>query len=235
VIYVDYLKIGLTSILAFAAMFLLEKIMGGRQISQMTMLDYVTGITIGSIAAELATELEEPLKPLLAMGVFGVVVAALNLLTNKSAKLRKIISGQTLVLLDGGVLYRESFRSAKLDLNEFMTAARANGYFDISQIRMAMMEVNGSISFLPEDSARPLTPNDMNIQPTTTLPETHVILDGRVMKHNLRLTGKDENWLNKQLSGQGYKSPKEVFLATCRDDNSLSVYPIVKSQAKEKS
>jgi len=229
----EYLKIPLTSILAFAAMFVIEKIMGDRQISQMTLLDYVTGITIGSIAAELATELEEPLKPLIAMFVFGAAVALVNLLTNKSVTMRKIISGQTLVLLDGGVMYRSNFKSARLDLNEFMTAARMNGYFDLSQIRTALMEVNGSISFLPADSARPLTPSDMNMQPPASMPETSVIIDGRVMRNNLRLAGKNEEWLNKQLKSQGYKSPKEVFLATCREDNSFSVYPATNKTAKK--
>lgn len=98
----------LTALLSIVVMFLLTKLMGTKQVSQMTMFDYVTGITVGSIAAELATELEEPAKPLTAMVVYGLMAVLISVATCKSLKLRTWITGKPLVLLEDGVIYREN-------------------------------------------------------------------------------------------------------------------------------
>ena len=65
-------KICIASLVSYAAMFLSAKVIGRKQISQLDFLDYITGITIGSIAAELATELEAPIRPLIAMAVYAL-------------------------------------------------------------------------------------------------------------------------------------------------------------------
>ena len=96
----------LTALLSIVVMFLLTKLMGTKQVSQMTMFDYVTGITVGSIAAELATELEEPAKPLTAMVVYGLVAVLISIITCKSLKLRAWITGKPLVLLENGEIGR---------------------------------------------------------------------------------------------------------------------------------
>ena len=111
----------LSSLLSIAVLFLLAKLMGTKQVSQMTMFDYVVGITIGSIAAELATELEEPLRPLTALIVYGVTAFVISILTNKFLKVRSMVTGKPLVLLENGVIYRENLKKARLDLNEFLT------------------------------------------------------------------------------------------------------------------
>ena len=105
----------LTALLSIAVMFLLTKLMGTKQVSQMTMFDYVTGITVGSIAAELATELEEPVKPLTAMVVYGLVAVAISVVTCKSLKIRAFFTGKPLVLLEDGVIYRENLKKAGLE------------------------------------------------------------------------------------------------------------------------
>ena len=125
----------LTALLSIAVMFLLTKMMGTKQVSQMTMFDYVTGITVGSIAAELATELEEPVKPLTAMVVYGLVAVLISIITCKSLKLRAWITGKPLVLLENGVIYRKNLKKSKLDLNEFLTYCRIGGWFDRSEER----------------------------------------------------------------------------------------------------
>ena len=117
---------GLTTLLSIVVIFLLAKLMGTKQVSQMTMFDYVVGITIGSIAAELATELEEPLRPLTALIVYGVTAFVISILTNKFLKVRSIVTGQPLVLLENGVIYRENLKKARLDLNEFLKIGRAH-------------------------------------------------------------------------------------------------------------
>ena len=113
----DILNVILTSLLSVAALFLLAKIMGHRQISQLDLFDYIAGITIGSIAAELATELEHPWKPLIALLIYCGVTFGFNIITSKYPKLRKYINGTPTVIMDNGKLYRKNMKKAKLDLS----------------------------------------------------------------------------------------------------------------------
>ena len=97
----------LTTLLSIAALFLLTKLMGAKQVSQMTMFDYVVGITIGSVAAELATELESPVQPRTALILDGGIAWLISLLTNKSVRARWMITGKPLVLLANGVISKK--------------------------------------------------------------------------------------------------------------------------------
>jgi Predicted membrane protein len=114
----------LTSLISIAVLFLLTKLTGSKQVSQMTMFDYIVGISIGSIAAELATDLETTAEPLTALIFYGLAAYGISVLTNKSLKLRSIFTSRPLVLLDAGVIYRENLKKARLDLNEFLTFCR---------------------------------------------------------------------------------------------------------------
>lgn len=220
----EILKVLLTSLLSVAALFLIAKIMGHKQMSQLDFFDYITGITIGSIAAELATELEEPLQPLIAMAVYGAVAVLLTLITTKFPKTRKFINGTPTIILHNGKLYRDNLKKSKLDLSEFMVMCRQQGYFDLREIQTAVFEFNGRLTVLPLSTKRPVNPEDLELNPPSASIQTEVIMDGRVMGENLKRLGLDEKWLQKQLAGQGYKHPKEVFLGVCDDNRQLTIF-----------
>lgn len=208
-----FLYLILTTIGSFVALFIAAKVVGHKQIAQLDFFDYITGITIGSIAAEMATELEEPWKPLCALLIYGAVTLLLSMLTNKFPRLRKYLSGTPTILMDNGKLYRENLKKAKLDLSEFMVLCRQQGYFDLSSIQTAVFEYNGRLTILPVSSRRPATPEDMNLHPEQEQIFTELIMDGRVLEGNLKRMGLDRSWLDKQLRQQGYHSPREIFLA----------------------
>ena len=216
----------LTALLSIVVMFLLTKLMGTKQVSQMTMFDYVTGITVGSIAAELATELEEPAKPLTAMVVYGLVAVLISIITCKSLKLRAWITGKPLVLLENGVIYRENLKKAKLDLNEFLTYCRIGGWFDLSQLQTAVLEHNGSVSFLPKEKDRPATPTDLDLSPKQSNLQTPFIMEGQLLRDNIHQAGKEEVWVRRSLLGQGYQNEREVFLAVWDGNEKLTVFPM---------
>ena len=216
----------LTALLSIAVMFLLTKLMGTKQVSQMTMFDYVTGITVGSIAAELATELEEPVKPLTAMVVYGLVAVLISVVTCKSLKLRSWITGKPLVLLEDGVICRKNLKKAKLDLNEFLTYCRIGGWFDLSQLQTAVLEHNGTVSFLPREKDRPATPADLNLSPRQSRLQTPFVMDGRLLRDNIRQAGKEETWVRQSLLRQGYRDEGEVFLALWDGNEKLTVFPM---------
>ena len=220
----EVIEVLLTSLLSVAALFFIAKIMGHKQISQLDFFDYINGITIGSIAAELATELEEPYKPLIAMAVYGFSALSLSVITSKYPKTRKYINGTPTILMNNGKLYRENLKKAKLDLSEFMVMCRQQGYFNIGDIQTAVYEYNGQLTILPVSNKRPVNPNDLNlaVQPEYIL--TEVIMDGRILGENLQRMGLEEKWLQKQLTAQGYKSAREIFLGVCDEKNQLTLF-----------
>lgn len=193
----DFLTLCLTSLFSFVAMFLIAKVLGHKQVAQLDFFDYITGITIGSIAAEMATELEEPWKPLIAMIIYGGVSLLLSIATSKCPRIRKYINGTPTILMDHGKLYRENLKKAKLDLSEFMVMCRQEGYFDLTNIQTAILEYNGKLSILPVTTQRPATPNDLELEPDQELLFTELIMDGRIMEDNLKRMGLDRTWLDK--------------------------------------
>lgn len=223
----DVIRVILSTLLSVASLFFIAKLMGHKQVAQLDFFDYISGITIGSVAAELATELEKPWKPLIALAVYGLASVLLRVLTTKLPKTRKFINGTPTILMDSGKLYRKNLKKAKLELSEFLLLCREMGYFDLGEIQTAVFESNGKLSVLPKAANRPATPQDLKITVKEAHIGTEVILDGRVMSDNLSRMGKNEAWLEKQLKSQGYKDAKEIFLGIYRtEDNTLSLYPI---------
>ncbi|MDD3400820.1 MAG: DUF421 domain-containing protein [Eubacteriales bacterium] len=220
----DILRIIITSLASLIVLFLLTKLMGNKQLSQLSLFDYIVGITIGSIAADLAIELETPLNSVVALVVYGLAAVLISLLTNKSLVMRRLFAGRPILLLDGGKLYKKGFKKARIDLHEFLAIARVNGYYCINTLETAIMETNGSISFLPKEPYRPLTPKDMSLNPTQERMQWNLIMDGKLMDDNLDKAGVSARRLRDQLKALGFRSPKQIFLACMDASGVLTVY-----------
>ena len=222
----EIIKVILTALLSVAALFIITKIMGHKQVAQLDFFDYVSGITIGSIGAELATELEKPYKPLIALAIYGASSLVLNLIAHKIPRTRKYINGTPTILFCDGKLYRSNLKKAKIDLSELMLMCREQGYFDLDEIQTAIFEHNGKVSILPKSQNRPATPEDLNLTVKPAHIGVEVIMDGRIIGENLSRMGRNEKWLEKQIKTQGFMDAKEIFLGIYRsDDDTLTLYP----------
>ena len=222
----DIIKVILTALLSVVALFIITKIMGHKQVAQLDFFDYVSGITIGSIGAELATELEEPDKPLIALCVWGGASLILNLIAHKIPRMRKYINGTPTILMNSGKLYRKNLKQAKLDLSEFMLLCREQGYFDLEEIQIAVFEHNGKLSILPKAANRPATPEELGITARATHIGVELIMDGKIMGENLARIGREEKWILNNLKLKGYDRAEEVFLAVYREEEDrLTLYP----------
>lgn len=220
----EIIKIILLSFFSVAELFILTKIMGNRQMSQLSMFDYINGITIGSIAAEMATSLETSFwHPFTAMIVYAAVSVAISYGASKSIKFRKVINGKPHILMDNKKLYKNNFSRSKVDINEFLTECRNQGYFNINDIQTAVLEANGKLSILPVADKRPVSPYDMNMKPEQEKMPVNIIVDGQIMYDELRHSGKNDVWLKNQLDMQNVKL-SDVLLAFCDESNNLSVY-----------
>lgn len=221
------IKTILATLGSILVMFLISKLLGNKQISELNVFDYITGITIGSIASEMAVS--ETGKDIwiaaIAMTIYGLAAFGLSILTIKSISARRFFAGTPLLLIEDGKLYPENIKTAKLDISDLLTRARNAGYFDISQISYAILENNGKISFLPKATERPINLKDLGKQKDDEKLVVNIILDGVVMEGNLKYTGNDMKWLSNELHKQNFSSPSDIFLGTVDQNNKLTLYP----------
>ncbi len=220
----DFAYIIILSFVSLAVLFIITKIMGFRQISEMSFFDYVIGITIGSIAAEMATNIDlEWWKGILAMVVYGVVGVLISVLAQKSVKARKFISGKPIIIIERGKISKKGMRKARVELDDLLTSARVNGYFNLSDIDYAIMETTGKISFQPVAQKRQLNPKDFNFAPEREGLYINVIMDGHIIDDNLSVAGVTKKELDNMLKAKGDKL-ENIFLGTIDINKQLTTY-----------
>ncbi len=207
-------KIILTAVFSIVELFILTKLMGKRQISELNFFDYVCGITIGSIAGEMTTHsLEEALAPAVSMAVYAIVAIIIAFLCDKSLKLREFFESKPITLLDNGKIIENNLKKARIDINELLMQTRINGYFNIDDLQTVILESNGSMSFLPKSESRPLNPEDINLHPLEEKVFVPLIIDGKVLDDNLKKCGKDIVWLKNELKEKNNGKIAKTLLA----------------------
>lgn len=215
----------LRAITSLVFLFLITKIIGKKQVSELSLFDYVIGISIGNFAAEMTINLESnELNGLFAVFIFGIIAYLVSIGTMKSIKLRRFFMGNPTILIEKGKIIESNMVKVKMDVNDMLEQCRCNGYFDISQIEYAVLEANGELSILPKAKYRPLTPDDMNIDVKKEGLCANVLIDGKIMYKNLNNINKDEKWLKHELKVKGYKDLSKILLVTVDCYDKLIIY-----------
>lgn len=220
------LKIVISSFASLGSLFLFTKLMGNREMSQLSMFDYVSSIALGSIAGEMAVmSTDSVLEPFISMLIFATMTFTISYITCKSIYLRRFFEGQPILLYQNGQVFEKNLLKAKMDMDEFLSVCRISGYYDLQEIHTVYLETNGKISILPTAQCRPATNADLNLNPSQNLPMANVIIDGKILKDNLKSTGKNEKWVDTQLKSNGVTDIHEVILATYDSLNDkLNIY-----------
>ena len=222
----NHLEVLGRGLLSLVVLFSISKAMGRKQIGQLNLFDYTIGITIGSLAAEMT--LNQDVK--FFEGVFSIIIYGaasifISLLTIKSMLARRLFIGTPFFLIQDGKILMKNLNRAKIDVNDLLQEARYNGYFDLSTVEYALMEANGRISFLLKSKYNPVTPSDMKLKvPYKGLTST-LVIDGVLMKENIKVIGHNEKWLLKRLQNEGYPSVEDLLLVICDTNEKLTIYP----------
>lgn len=230
----EYVDIVVRSLVAIGVLLVIARLDGVRQISQLTFYDYVSGITIGSIAGALCIDRDIPiLYSVIALAIFGLATIIISFITQKSILLRRVFTGDSKLLIDDGKFVEKNMKWSRFDVNDVLRELRNQGYFNVADIQSAVLETNGQLSVLPKSASRPPTAAEQSLQ----LPESgivgNVIIDGKVMEQNLSQLDHDMTWLKEQLNAQGVKNVKDVLLGTLDGNDNLSLY--FKGYTTEKS
>lgn len=221
--YLFILGKGLTSIVV---LFLLSKLMGRKQVGQMNLFDYIIGITIGSIAAEMTLNNEiDFFEGAFAISIYALVALLISYLTSKSIMARRLITGSPSILIQNGTILFQNLKKSKLDINDLLQEARNHGYFDLSQVEYALMEANGKVSFLLKSKYNPATLDDLKIKTPYKGLCRDLVIDGKIMYENLSIMKKDEAWLLTRLKNNGYEDLSELLLVICDSSEKMTIFP----------
>lgn len=212
------------AIIGFFSLLIFARIIGKEQISQMTFFDYILGITIGSIAAELTTDLSSRAWPhwvgLITWAALGFIMEKISMRWRYAAK---ILEGEPTIVIMNGKIMEDVLRKMKYSVSDVLVLLRNKDVFNPNEVAYAIIEPNGNISVLKKPEYLSLTPKDMNIKVKASGIATEMIYDGIVIKENLRQLNKDEKWLYSELKKHGVKDPTEVFLLTLDPGGNLYI------------
>lgn len=221
----EILNVIFRTILTIIILFFITKLIGKKQISQLSLFDYIVGITVGSIAADISLDIEKGLIiGIISLLIYGVLAYLISLLTMKSMLARRFLVGVPTVLVENSKIIESGLKKTKIDVNELLAEARTAGYFNLDEIEYAVMEINGSISFMPKDIEKPVTKKDMKVQTEKTSLTANVIIDGKYMEKNMEAINKTKKWLDGQLKVQGYNNYNDILLATVDENYKVTVY-----------
>ncbi len=223
--WVELIDVFIRAITSLILLFLITKVLGKKQVSELSMFDYVIGISIGNFAAEMTVNLDSQIiNGLFAVLIFGIIAYFVSYISMKSIILRRFFMGTPTIIIQDGRLLDKGLKKSKLDINDLLEQCRAKGYFDISQIEYAILETNGSLSILPKSNFRPINGNDMNLDIPKIGLCANVVIDEKIMTNNLKIIKKDEKWLRQQLKVKGYKNLNNLLLVTIDIDNKINIY-----------
>jgi uncharacterized membrane protein YcaP (DUF421 family) len=209
----EYIDIFIRTITALIILLVIARILGKQTISNMTFHDFVTGITLGAIAANLAFN-EKILVWYLILSLIVVTITSymLSIIAIKSRKLRKWISGSPTVMIEDGNILEGNMKKVRYTIDSLNQSLREKEIFNIEEVEYALLEDNGKLSVLKKDEYRNVTKKDLKIISNTAFFPVELIMDGEIIKENLERNGLEKEWLVKELKSRG-KKISDVFYA----------------------
>lgn len=220
----DLLRDTWQTALIFASLLIFTRILGKTQMGQLTFYEYISGITIGSIAGTIASA--EPAKfwsHYYDLALFVLLTYLLSLITIKSRPLRKLIQGSPSMVIENGMLNKQNMKEMRYDLDELNSQLREKGILDMSEVQYATIEPTGQLSIILKPDFQPLTKNDMNIHlPIPTFP-IELIMDGEIIQENFDKQHLTPDWLQAQLTLRNIKSPANVMYAAIDSKGQLFI------------
>ncbi|APQ59221.1 membrane protein [Paenibacillus polymyxa] len=209
----DWAEVAIRTLMAVTILFLITKILGKRQVSQLSLFEYITGITIGNLAATIPMERESTwYLGLIALSVWVLTTLGIEYLQIKSKKIRDITDGRTTILIKDGKILEDNLRKERLTLDELMEQLRSKNVFKVSDVEFALMETSGEVNVLLTKDKQPVTLKDLNMQQLPEKEPTAVIMDGQLMEQQMAYMGITQQWLDAKLKEKSL-TVKDVFFA----------------------
>ncbi len=208
----DYILVIIRSIMAAVALLIFARVLGKKQISQLNFFEYVLGITVGSIAATMSTNLaNRALSEFVGLITWIVLVLFLEIVALKNRKMAKIIDGEPLILVENGKIMEDRLAMARYRFDDLVEQLREKDVFSVSDVEFAVLETDGSLSVLKKSQVQPITPSDLNMSTEYKGLSVELISEGQILKQNLLQIDQDEEWLLGELKKRNIRLEQVTF------------------------
>ena len=218
------LDTAIRALLGFAILLTLTRLLGKKQLSQLTVFTYITGIALGSMAAEMVIHKDvRIIDGVVGMGMWCLLVVIIEYISLKSAKARVIMDGEPTIVIKKGQIIEQSLKKQRLNLDDLSMQLRLNQVFSILDVEYAILEPNGALTVMKKSEKNPVTKEDMQIQPGPLGMPSEIIADGKIVEKNLPELGFTRRQLDDELKKQGINDIKTVLYAELQQDRSLYI------------
>ncbi|MTI60980.1 MAG: DUF421 domain-containing protein [Firmicutes bacterium] len=208
------IEVILQTILAFFAILFFTRLIGKKQIAELTFYDYINGITFGSIAATLATDISQKTwQHFIGLLLFAALTFLMQYITLKNRTALKVIEGEPTVLIHKGKILEKNMRETRINMEDLLSELRLNNIFDIRDVHYAILETDGKLSVLPNADKKPLTPSDIKQSGQEDAVNSEIIVDGKIIKQNIKQHGLNSKWLTEQLKNNNIEKVEDVVYA----------------------
>ncbi|MBO1002979.1 DUF421 domain-containing protein [Pseudogracilibacillus auburnensis] len=215
------------------ALFLLTKLLGKTQISQLTAFDFIAAIVLGELVGNALFDKKAGILDIgFVILLWGVVLYAIEIVTQKFKGSRFILEGKPAIIIHKGELIYEEMRKNKIDINEVQQLLRMKDVFALQEVEYAILETNGELSVLKKAPFQTPNKKDLNVAPEEPQIAMPLIIDGEVVKDNLAEANVTEEWLLDELKRQNYDDIRQVFYAEWLEGKKLFVLPYTKIKKK---
>jgi len=208
----------------FIALFVITRILGKTQITQITTFDFISALVLGELVGNAVFDDQVSIAEIFyAVFIWGLLIFILEIITQKWSKTRGFLEGKPTIIIREGQIQRDSLKKCKLDINQLQHLIRSKGVFSIRELEYAVLETDGTVSILKKAEYENPTKSDLQVnQEKVHIPIT-IISDGKVLKENLIEAGFNYTWLEQQLKLQNIFRTEEVLYAEWLEGKGLHV------------
>lgn len=210
---------------AFFILLLLTRVLGKTQLNHSTAFNYATGITLGSITANIVIDKNISIfQGFVSLGIWTTATLFIGYLSLKSSRARTILNGEPSIIIKKGKIVEKAMRSSKLNMDTLKMLLRCNHIFAIEDVDYAILETDGQLAVLKKSGRQTVTRRD--IQVTSAEPvylPSEIIVDGKIVAHNLEELNLTREWVQTQIKNFGINSINDVFYAELQSDGTLHI------------
>lgn len=213
IFYMMFFQIALKLMVGLIGIVFITRVLGKKQMSQVTPLDFVYALILGGIIEDGLYESQVTVwHMLMALGLWAVFIFTVEKSAQKFANWRNIIKGKPSVVIEKGKINIKEMKRNMLEAEQVRTLLRMQGIFSISEVEYAVLENSGTLSVLPKTGEQPVEKQDFLRDYKESGLSYLLIEKGRINESTLNDIGKDKQWLIRKMQEQGY-SVNQIYYA----------------------
>lgn len=210
------------TIIIFLSLLVAMRLMGKRQLGELELSELVVAVLISNVAAHPLQDIGIPLMngvlPIIILLCCELIISGIII---KSVKFRQLVCGKPSIIIADGTINQKEMRQNRFTLDELFEELRNQGILDVSTVKYAVLETDGKLNIVLYPAEQPVTAGQMGVQTEDNGYPMIIINNGRLLSHNLKLAGRDERWLEKELKRRGASRVNDVYLMTLNSSGQI--------------